>query len=201
MSSVYQELLALMVEHYPNYVQLWKNSRDEFGVNWEEEFNLHMGSVFGSSPNEQWLEAIHGYAEFCTEAVRAQIFFDKHGRYQASNYSEVLEECYRNSDYMNKRYLPGQYLSHYIWPHHQKMLRGFVSELLPQVAGDVRSFYEVGVGCGMYSQKALEYLPNSTGVGYDISQYALQFTERVVQAHGYGSRYSIKLENIIESPI
>ena len=144
---------------------------------------------------------MEGYAEFCTEALRAQVFFEKHGHYKASNYQEVLKECYHSSDYMEKRYLPGQYLSHSIWPHHQRMLRHFTEVLLPKISGDVALFYEIGVGCGMYSQKTLQALPAVRGIGYDISDYALKFTYRVLQAHGLADRYEIRNQDIISNPI
>jgi len=82
--------------------------------------------------------------EFCTEAIRSQIFFEKNGRYKASNYAEVLEECYHSEITWRGRYLPGQFLSHFIWPHHRKMLRGYV-ERFPAAAGEIKLFYEVGV--------------------------------------------------------
>jgi SAM-dependent methyltransferase len=201
MKSIFKQLHEILNEEYPNYSQLWQNSLSDFGSAWEKELSLHIKTVFGERKNEKWLEAIHGYAEFCTEALRAQIFFEKTGRYQASSYAEVLESCYKNPEYMNQRYLPGQYLSHYIWPHHQKMLQRYLLNLLPIIRNDVRTFYEVGVGCGMYSQKTLEYLTKSEGVGYDISEYALSFTKNAIELHGYGNRYQTKLKDIIEKPI
>ena len=135
------------------------------------------------------------------DAMKAMNYFEKHGEYKAKSYEECMEVCYRNPDYMKLRYLPGQYLSHHIWPHHQRMLQHFIKVLLPKIAGDVSLFYEVGVGCGMYSQKILEALPDAKGVGYDISDYALEFTYRVVDAHKLSDRYSICNQNIItEAP-
>jgi hypothetical protein len=102
---------------------------------------------------------------------------------------------------MEKRYLPGQYLSHSIWPHHQRMLRHFVGELLPKISSDVSMFYEVGVGCGMYSQLTLKYLKQVRGVGYDISDYALDFTMRIIKAHDLQNRYKTLNQDIITRPI
>ena len=99
---------------------------------------------------------------------------------------------------MKLRYLPGQYLSHYIWPHHQRMLQHYFKELVPQISDEVSLFYEVGVGCGMYSQKTLEALPSARGIGFDISDYALEFTYRVVQSHGMANRYEVRNQDIIE---
>jgi 2-polyprenyl-3-methyl-5-hydroxy-6-metoxy-1,4-benzoquinol methylase len=199
--STFQQLSALLRERYPNYAGLWEKSREEFGPDWEAEISTNIRRVFGGEPGPRWAEAIDGYAEFCTEALRAQVYFERTGRYRATSYQEVVRDCYHSADYMERRYLPGQYLSHMIWPHHQKMLRHFTRTLLPRVTADVARFYEVGVGCGMYSQRTLQLLPESRGVGFDISDYALGFTRRVVEAHGVGGRYATRNQNIIATPI
>jgi SAM-dependent methyltransferase len=201
MSSQFQQLSNILQGRYPNYAPLWTISRAQFGDNWEKEISENIACVFGQQPGRMWDEAVDGYAEFCTEAVRAQVFFEKNGRYKATNYQEVLRDCYHSADYMERRYLPGQYLSHSVWPHHQRMLRHYIHDLLPRVATDVKLFYEVGVGCGMYSQVTLQTLPNTRGIGYDISDYALNFTYRVVKAHGLADRYDIRNQDIISKPI
>jgi SAM-dependent methyltransferase len=199
--SIFAQLSQIIHKSYPNYSSLWDKSYQEFGSAWEHEISENIAKVFGCEPNKRWNEAVDGYAEFCTEALRAQVFFEKNGRYQASNYQEVLKECYHSADYMERRYLPGQYLSHSIWPHHQRMLQHFINVLLPKIAKDVTLFYEVGVGCGMYSQKTLQTLPQVQGVGYDISDYALDFTMQIVSDHGLSSRYKSRNQDIIASPI
>ena len=186
--TTFQRLYAELESSYPNYAAVWRRSRAEFGPRWEEEISTNIGRVFGPEPGPAWKEAIDGYAEFCTDALRAQVFFERNGRYQASNYDDVSRDCYHSADYMERRYLPGQYLSHYVWPHHQRMLAGFLETFLPR-CGPTSTFYEVGVGCGMYSQKLLEHLPAAVGAGIDISEYSLRFTERIVGAHGFGDRY------------
>ena len=199
--SSFKQLSEIIHRRFSTYASLWDRSLAQFGEAWEQEISENINKVFGSEPNQRWDEAVDGYAEFCTEALRAQVFFEKHGHYKATNYQEVIKECYHSSDYMEKRYLPGQYLSHSIWPHHQRMLRHFTDVLLPIIAKDVSLFYEVGVGCGLYSQKILQTLPKVRGIGYDISDYALKFTYRVVQAHGLADRYEIRNQDIISKPI
>jgi 2-polyprenyl-3-methyl-5-hydroxy-6-metoxy-1,4-benzoquinol methylase len=190
-----------MQAKYPAYSSLWLKSLEEFGEDWEKEISINITKVFGETFNHKWEEAVRGYAEFCTEALRAQVFFEKHGHYKASSYLECVEQCYHNADYMKVRYLPGQYLSHYIWPHHQRMLHHYVNDLLPLIEKEVSLFYEVGVGCGLYSQKTLEKIPNVKGIGIDISDYALEFTHEVVKLHGMADRYKVMNSNIIDSPL
>lgn len=199
--SVYSQLHARCHERFPRFAGQWEASRQMFGEAWEHEFSAAVGPMISSEPSEGWDNVLHGYAEFCTEALRAQVFFDKNGRYKADSYAEVNAACYQDAAYMLQRYLPGLYLSHYIWPHHYRLLRGFLDKLLPQLPADIRTFYEVGVGCGMYSMLTLQALPNATGVGFDISDHALQFTGNMLRSHGLESRYSLRNQDIIAQPI
>jgi SAM-dependent methyltransferase len=194
--TVFEALRARLETRYPTFAPLWRTSRETFGPGWEAELSEHIARVFGREPGPAWDEAVDGYAEFCTEALRAQVFFERHGRYRARRYAEVARECYHSADYMVRRYLPGQYLCHYLWPHHYRMLSGFVSRLLPAVGPGVETFYEVGVGCGMYSVQALGHLPRAAGAGIDVSDYALAFTTRAVAAHGLGHRYRAVRQDI-----
>ena len=196
--NAFRRLYRLLEERYPNYASVWTKSAETFGEDWEAELSENISRVFGTEPGPRWEAAVDGYAEFCTDALRAQVYFERHGRYKASNYEEVARECYHSADYMERRYLPGQYLSHYVWPHHQRMLRGFLGQMLPRV-GDLRTFYEVGVGCGLYSQKLLASHPSLYGAGIDISRYALEFTFNVTKAHGLSDRYRI-LERDLYAP-
>jgi len=198
---IYEKTKSLLLDKYPNYSPLWDIAEREAGESWKGEFSTHIERVFGPNGENGLKEAVDGYAEFCTEAIRAQIFFEKHSRYQATNYDEVLQQCYHSVDYMDRRYLPGQFLSHYVWPHHRQMLRSFVNDFLPKISAEVSRFYEVGVGCGMYSLKTLEAIPQASGIGFDISDFALNFTMRVVESHGFGGRYEIQNRDIIASPV
>lgn len=199
--TAFRRLYRVLERRFPNYASVWTRSAEQFGPDWEAEISTNIERVFGSEPGTRWEAAVEGYAEFCTDALRAQVFFERHGRYKASNYDEVARECYHSADYMERRYLPGQYLSHYVWAHHQKMLRGFLDRMLPPIAPSVGSFYEVGVGCGMYSQKLLERLKTARGAGIDISRYALAFTFEVVRAHGLWDRYRIIEKDLFETDL
>ena len=53
-----------------------------------------MSTVFGS--DRQIDSAIDGYAEFSTDALRSQIFFEKFRRYKSSSYAEASERYYHN---------------------------------------------------------------------------------------------------------
>lgn len=179
------------------FAKVWEQSYNRFGKEWENDLSKKIELLFGPEDNERWAQAVEGYVAFSFDAIKAQSYFEQHGVYPASSYADCLELCYRNPDYMKRRYLPGQYLSHYIWPHHYTMLSHYRQQVLPQLKA-AKQFYEVGVGCGMYSATTLTEIPEISGIGVDISDYSLGFTQSVVEAHGFGDRYKIMNHNIYD---
>lgn len=195
MSLTFDDMLELMKERYPSFAHTWEQSRKDFGPQWETAIDHALAKVFGE--DEGALEQIvDGYAEFSTDAVRSQVYFERKGEYKASNYDEVAEAYYHNRDFMFRCYLPGMFVSHYVWPHHYRMFSWFQS-LLGNMSEEISSFCEVGTGCGLYSKEVLEQAKNCTGVGYDISASSLEFTHRIAQAFDYGDRYETRVRNII----
>jgi len=188
-------LCGAMLKTYPVLASVFTQAPARFGSGWADEAVPNIEAMYGrvSEPlSDRLINALDGYAEFANDSMRNQVFYERNGRYRASNYEEVLKECYFNEEHMTQRYLPGMWLTHYIWPQHYHMLRGFMSGLLPRLS-DCQVFFEVGVGCGMYSKVTLEALPGVRGVGFDISQFSLDYTGKVIDAFGHGGRY--KLEN------
>ncbi len=194
----WQLLCAEMNQSYPVLASVWTLAPSRFGGDWIPEMLRDVEVLYG--PIEQPLsarvrEALDGYAEFANDSMRNQVFFEKNGRYHASSYVDVRRMCYENEEHMNRRYLPGMWLSHHLWPQHYHMRKGFEQGLLPRVR-DCRTFFEVGVGCGMYSKRTLELLPDCRGIGFDISEHALQFCGRMLQAFGLRDRYGLEQRDI-----
>lgn len=81
-------------------------------------------------------------------------------------------------------------VSHYLWPQHYNMLVGFRSGTLRRLGTSTKLFYEVGVGCGMYSKTILDSIPGIRGIGIDISEYSLRFTQSMVNQFGHKNRYN-----------
>jgi SAM-dependent methyltransferase len=93
------------------------------------------------------------------------------------------------------------YLSHYLWPHHYRLLRFFNSEVIPQIDPAPSVFYDVGLGTGMYSRETMRAFPNVRGKGFDISEYSIEFTRRVLQAYDVADRYEFVKGNIFETEL
>jgi SAM-dependent methyltransferase len=196
--SKWEVLSAEVGRRYPVLASVWLNAPARFGDAWIPEFVRNTEALYGEIGHPLSVplgDALDGYAEFANDSMRNQVFYEKHGRYRATNYDDVRRTCYFDEEHMTRRYLPGMWLSHHLWPQHFHMLRGFETGILPRVR-HASLFFEVGVGCGMYSKRTLELLPDIRGVGFDISRFALRYTERVMDAFGVRERYTLEERDI-----
>lgn len=191
-------LLGAVRDRYPVLASVWEDAPRRFGSGWINESIPSIEAAYGiiSSPLPTTLsDMIDGYAEFCNDSMRNQVFYERNGRYRASNYEEVARDMYHNEEHMTRRYLPGMFVSHYVWPQHYHMAKGFRELLLPRLQ-DMQVFYEVGVGCGVYSKLTLQQYPASRGIGFDISQFALDYTHWMLGQFGLKDRFSIVNQDI-----
>jgi SAM-dependent methyltransferase len=194
----YDYICELVEKTYPILASVWQTARARFGAAWLREFIENIEVVYGAVDvgiEGRLRDALDGYAEFVNDSLRNQSFYEKHRRYKASSHAKCVETYYHNADHMVRCYLPGLYLSHLLWPQHYNMLCGFRGNMLRRL-DQPKLFFEVGVGCGMYSKVLLEHFPGIRGVGFDISSYALKFTENLVGLFGYRDRYAIEERDI-----
>lgn len=168
-----------------------------FGPPWARAFEDALQKMF---PDPQSLEAaVRGYAAFAFTSLRLQARFEKTGEYENKSYAEALDQVYYNDGYMHTEYLPGLFLSHYLWPHHYRQIQFFESAFLSEIAAaEVEDFVEVGVGTGLYSRLALQALPRIRGLGVDISPSSKQFAEKHMEAFGLADRYEVRLQDLFE---
>ena len=166
-----------------------------FGDDWADRFEEALRHMFPETDSRA--DAIRGYAAFAMSSLRYQARFETTGEYEAGTYAEVASKVYHNEDYMQAEYLPGLFLSHYLWPHHYRQIQFFETAFLDpmQVAG-VERFLEVGVGTGLYSRLALQRLPSARGRGVDISRSSQRFALRQADAFDCGARYAVDLEDV-----
>ncbi|MBC9030954.1 class I SAM-dependent methyltransferase [Sphingomonas sp. JC676] len=166
-----------------------------FGEAWAERFQEALLHMFPDADSRA--AAIKGYAAFAMTSLRLQARFEMTGHYKAKTYAEAASEVYHNEAYMQAEYLPGLFLSHYLWPHHYRQIQFFETAFVDsmQVAG-IDQFVEVGVGTGLYSRIALQRLASSSGRGVDISPSSQHFAQRQMDAFGFADRYSVDLEDV-----
>lgn len=199
--EIFGQLVELAHTKTPFFADIWERSYKEFGSTWMEELVDTVTRLFSADGEAGWQAAIQGYAEFALDAMRNQKFFEANHRYRWSKLSEIRERYYESEDHMMKNYLPGMYLSHYLWPHHFRLLSFFRTEVLPALRPLPTLFCDVGIGTGMYSREVLRGLPRVRGKGFDISRYSVAFTQNLLEAYGILERYECVLGNVFTTEL
>jgi 2-polyprenyl-3-methyl-5-hydroxy-6-metoxy-1,4-benzoquinol methylase len=176
----------------------FNNVESEFGDNWKQEFDLHLMKQFADN-EENYINAIKGYSRFSIDAMRLQKRFNKKLKYEDVSYDEACEKVYLNEEYMFKLYLPGIFVSHFLWRHHHRQLMFYKENFLPLIekSSDQR-FYDVGTGTGFYSVQFIRHNPKAEGTGIDLSPYSRKFTANMIKAWGFENNFTSCDKNIIE---
>jgi len=169
----------------------------EFGAPWREEFDEHLANLFGAD-EQAHLNAVRGYSKFAIDAMRLQRRFNKTRKYDDQSYEEACDKVYLNDDYMMNLYLPGIFVSHFLWRHHRRQFLYYKKNFLPLLDGlDDRRFYEVGTGTGFYTLQIYRHDPSFRGVGIDISPSSRRFTMNNIRGWGFTERFEPSERNII----
>jgi 2-polyprenyl-3-methyl-5-hydroxy-6-metoxy-1,4-benzoquinol methylase len=195
-------LSKAVAEHAPLFYKNSKKVEAMFGKEWVHDLDEHLERLFGFN-EAAYRQAVHGYAKFSLSAMRLQTLFNKAHRYEEQSYSDACQNVYQNRDFMNEVYLPGIFVSQFLWQHHYRQIQFYRECFLPLLQGAKnRRFYDVGTGTGFYSVQALQRLNGFHGYGIDTSPYAREFTMRHVDAWGFGSDvYTTMDVDIIEADL
>lgn len=171
-----------------------------YSPHWESQFGETLMKVFGKD-EERMTKAVKGYIRFAMDAVRLQKRFDKDKCYIAKTYAEAANAVYHNEEYMHSLYLPGILLSQYLWPHHYNQQQFFLTKFMPLVRqAKQKRFADVGIGTGFFSRLALTSEPEMTGVGYDISDHSLSYSQMQIRSFDLQNRWHCEKRNILTNP-
>jgi 2-polyprenyl-3-methyl-5-hydroxy-6-metoxy-1,4-benzoquinol methylase len=172
-----------------------------FGDDWARDLDVHLERLFGCD-EEAYRKAVWGYAKFSLSAMRLQSLFNKKRQYEEQSYEDACRNVYQNEEFMARTYLPGIFVSQFLWQHHYRQILFHRERFLPLLKGvEDKRFYDVGTGTGFYSVQALQHLPGFHGYGIDTSPHARQFTAKHVAGWGFGNSYTPMDVNIIDTSL
>lgn len=187
----------LLFEHATIFRKTYLDVQGSFGHPWEVEFDAHLRHLLGSD-EAAYVSAIKGYSNFALEVMRLQRVFNKKKKYEDQSYQEAYDRVYMNAEYMMNLYLPGIFVSHFLWRHHYRQFNYYKERFLPlldQVSD--RRFYEVGTGTGFYTLQIFRHDPRFRGFGIDISPHSRQFTLNHIRSWGFEAGFTSVDKNII----
>ena len=178
-----------------------QKAHERHGSAWLEGFTADLETIFHEARDEDWAGPIEGYARFTFDAAKSQRAFEKTGEYSGGSNQTLQENLYSDPVFMFRNYLPGLFVSFYLWPHHFRLIEYYRSVIVPRLAeANLETFCEVGVGTGIYSRETLRALPGLRGTGFDLSDHSLTFAQQVMERSGVGGRYNTMKRNILVEP-
>lgn len=181
------------------FKKTFEDVQAEYGQPWQEEFDEHLQNLFGDNV-AAYQQAIRGYSRFAIDAMRLQRIFNKKRKYEDQTYQEAYDNVYMNPEYMMNLYLPGIFISHFLWRHHYRQLQFYKDKFLPLLGAVTdKRFYEVGTGTGFYTVQVYRHDPAFKGVGIDISPHSRRFTLNQINGWGFGDRFTSSETNIINA--
>ncbi len=187
-------------ENAPYMAGVIDKQHGEFGSEWLSEFEADLATFFSGDLAKLRL-ATQGYIKFALDGMLLQKRFDRSGRYEPKTYDQAAAEVYQNEEYMQSLYLPGIYLSHFLWRHHFIQHLYFLNHFVPKViAHGGSTYYDIGVGTGFYLREMLRRIPRLRGHGFDMSPSSLSYSEKMLTAFDLRGRYTLNLQNVLTDP-
>lgn len=191
-----ERLRAALRAGFPFRAEHIERATAAFGTAWVAELDDLLTRMF---PHADGLErAAKGYCDFVLDGMRLMKRFERDGRYAEKTYDQAASEVYHNRAYMLDLYLPGNLLSHYLWPHHWRQFVFFRNSFLADLgASDDQRFADVGIGTGFYSRALLAGVRGARGYGYDVSEFSLEYAARQAQAFDCADRYELRRGDVV----
>jgi 2-polyprenyl-3-methyl-5-hydroxy-6-metoxy-1,4-benzoquinol methylase len=142
-------------------------------------------------PMLQWAETalgpnwpdvlVDGYCEFVMDVNRAQLSYEKTGRYESSNFQEVYERAYSRPEFM-QLYHWGVYTTTFVWHHHLRIYKFFEEFFLPLLAKKpAGTLVDLGAGSGIWHLLALRQLKNWNVKAVDISAPSVERSRKMAE--------------------
>lgn len=192
-----EQFRQIFFEQAPIFQSTFLKVQSEFGGAWEAEFDAHLEKLFGKN-EEAYRNAVRGYSRFALDAMRLQKLFNRKLKYEDVTYEEACAKVYMDENYMMSLYLPGIFVSHFLWRHHYRQFSYYKRNFLPllDTLADKR-FYEVGTGTGFYTVQVFRHDHSFQGRGIDISPHSRQFTLNNIEGWGFADSFTPMNVNII----
>ena len=136
------------------------------------------------------------YAFICSEQLREELHFRRHGTYSCPSFEDAVARVYSNREYMT-RYMNGLLMSDLWWSNHTKVLAVYRDEFIAKSPVGHR-FLEVGPGHGLFIGYAAERGQASTIEGWDVSQASIGMTQHSLAKLGVDSGAELRLQDLFE---
>lgn len=134
-----------------------------------------------------------GYRWMCDAVLAEELFFRRHGRYQATSFDDVYRAVYSDASTM-RLYMDGLLLSQVFWRNHVDVAhfyRRYLDRLPPGY-----SHLEIGPGHGLLLAVAAVHPNCADAAGWDISAASLEATAHCLERMGVTTGVVLQSRNI-----
>lgn len=140
---------------------------------------------------------IEGYCVFVAEVNRAQMRYEKVGKYEHESYNDVYLKTYSSSEFMNK-YHWGVYVTTFVWGHHLKIYEFFRDEFLSRLRSSDGVLIDLGSGSGIWSALAMNFLEGWKSRAIDISETSVLLAREFARQIGMEERIDYSLDDALK---
>lgn len=194
MSGIVEEFRGIILEKNPSQATILSQSISMLTSG--EKSTLSNYIEYSLAKMDSLEKVADAYLTIVKDTFREQLFFQRHGRYRYSTFSEVSESVYYNHDYM-RNYMYGLALTSYLWPNHLRMKRYF-EESIQGIGGD--KYLEIGPGHGLFFITAMQKKSFQSYLGLDLSPTSARMTREIVQSGRFGKfdNYDVIVQDFLE---
>ena len=180
MENLFQQILDRITELNPMHGKKLKKSVKSLGpdyFNKAEEFYQKYNRILIS--NGKTIEfGIDCYLHMCNDMLFEQLRFIETGKYSNSSFDEVNKNVYDNPAVM-EYHMNGLLMSEMLWHHHYKVYT-FFKENFKNHLPSINRYLEIGGGHGLFTQEAVNDLPNAIIDVVDISKSSIELSKQFV---------------------
>ena len=188
--ALVERQLALWPEHEPFLARSFAE-RNPATLSITEDTARQITHIVG----DQLDEYCRGYRWMCEAVLQEELYFRRHGRYQATSFAAVAKAVYDDPAVM-QLYMDGLLLSQVFWRNHvdvELFYRRYLEGLPPDYA-----HLEIGPGHGLLLAHAASDLRCRQASAWDISDASLAATGRCLARMGVASPVILEKRNIFE---
>lgn len=139
------------------------------------------------------LERAETLADFSMEFLQLQRELDATGRYRYSTFAEVDEHVYADPSLAQygPPYVWAMYFTQAFWVSHCRVWRFFFERFVASAAPEGGRVMEIPTGNGLFLTHFLARKPSWRGVGLDLSDASIAFTEKMLSLNGVRARADV----------
>ena len=147
---------------------------------------------------DEYLLRVENLIKLSFDFLKLQMMLEKNGKYLYSSFEEVEKLYSENDEQPGPDYLWGLYFSEIFWKIHCNLTKFFVSKFIEDT-NDHGKVLEIPIGTGFYLSEFLLKKPNWIGLGIDLAQNAIKFSNTICNLNKINeNNFKIIQKNFLE---